>query len=245
MRSAIAVERVQHVVADPAQEDAVVVEPELGGLALEVGLGGPGAGHDEAHVPEPLDHARERLERQLETLLVNQPPDQQHEPLIGLCEARAEGVQVVHGHQLGGVDAVGDHGDPVLLEAVDVGHVLAHVGGAGDDPLSAVGHPSLDAVDVGLRVLVDPPLMAAVLGRVDGDHQRAPEALGQVVAGHRHEPVVPVYEIEAVAVPDLHARGQHVRVHVLDPGHELGQVAGPLGLAHAVDDHPVQLLLGR
>ena len=72
-----------------------------------------------------------------------------------------------------------------LLEAVDVGHVLAHVGRAGDQPLGPVGHPALDAVDVGLRVLVDPALVAPVLGGVDRDHERRAEALGQVVAGAR------------------------------------------------------------
>ena len=44
---------------------------------------------------------------------------------------------------------------------------------AGDHPLGAVGHPALDAVDVGLRVLVDPALVAAVLGGVDGDDEGA------------------------------------------------------------------------
>ena len=132
----------------------------------------------------------------------------------------------------------------LLLEPVDVGHVLAHVGRAGDHPLGAIGHPALHAVDVGLRVLVHPALVAAVLGGVDRHHQRAAEALGQMVAGHRHEPVVPVDHVEVVAVPDLHAGGEHVGVHVLDPGHELGQVARALGLADAVDHHALDLLLG-
>ena len=132
----------------------------------------------------------------------------------------------------------------VLLEPVDVGHVLAHVGGAGDHALGAVGHPALDPVDVGLRVLVHPALVAAVLGGVDRDHERAAEALGQVVARHGHQPVVAVHHVEVVAVPHLHARGQHVGVHVLDPGHELGQLARALGLAHAVHDHALHLLLG-
>ena len=187
----------------------------------------------------------QRLERQLEALLVHEPAHQQHELLVGLGEARAERVEVVHRHELGRVDAVGDHRDPLLLEPVDVGHVLAHVGRAGDHALGAVGHPALDPVDVGLRVLVDPALVAAVLGGVDRDHQRAAEALGEVVAGVGHEPVVPVHHVEVVAVAHLHAGGQHVGVHVLDPGDELGELARALGLADAVDHHALQLLLGR
>jgi hypothetical protein len=85
----------------------------------------------------------------------------------------------------------------------------------------------------------------SVLGGVDRDHERAAEALGQVVAGDRHEPVVSVHDVEGVPVPDLDAGRQHVRVHVLDPGHELAQVAGALGLPHAVDHDALELLLGR
>ena len=135
--------------------------------------------------------------------------------------------------------------DARLLEPEDVGRVLAHVGGAGDHALGPVGHPALHAVDVGLRVLVHPALVAAVLGGVDRDHERRAEALGQVVAGRGHEPVVAVHHVEVVAVAHLHAGGQHVGVHPLDPGHELAQLARPLGLAHAVDHHAVHLLLGR
>ena len=105
--------------------------------------------------------------------------------------------------------------------------------------LGAVGHPALDAVDVGLRVLVDPALVAAVLGGVDRHHERAAETPGQVVAGDRDEPVVPVDEVEVVAVAELDARGEHVGVHVLDPGHELAEVARAARLAHAVDDDAV------
>ena len=94
-------------------------------------------------------------------------------------------------------------------------------------------------------MLVDPALVAAVLGGVDRDHERRAEAVGQVVAGGGHQPVVAVDDVEVVAVAHLHAGGEHVRVHVLDPGDELAQVARALGLADAVDDHPAGLLLGR
>ena len=221
------------------------VEAELGGLLAQLLLGGARAGHDEAHAVHALDQAGQRLERELEALLVDQPAHQQHELLVRLGEAAAQRVEVVHRHELGGVDPVRDHGHARLLEPVDVGHVLAHVGRAGDHPLRAVGHPALDAVDVGLRVLVHPALVAAVLGGVDRDHERRAEALGQVVAGAGHEPVVAVHHVEVVAVAHLHPGGQHVRVHVLDPGHELAEVARALGLADAVDQHAAGLLLGR
>ena len=191
----------------------------------------------------PLDQPGQRLQRQLEALLVDQPAHQQHQLLVGLGEAGPQRGEVVDGHQLGRVDPVGHHRHAVLLEAVDVGHVLAHVGRAGDQLLAAVGHPALDPVDVGLRVAVHPALVAAVLGGVDRDHQRAAEALGEVVPRRGHEPVVSVHEVEVVAVAHLDARGQHVGVHVLDPGHELAQLARALGLAHAVHQHAVHLLL--
>ena len=42
-----------------------------------------------------LDQARQRLERELEALLVDEPADQQHEPLVGRGEARAQLVELV------------------------------------------------------------------------------------------------------------------------------------------------------
>ena len=205
----------------------------------------PGAGHDEAHVADPLDQPGQRLERELEALLVDEPPHEQHEPLVGSGEAAAQRLEVVDRHELRRVDAVRNHRHARLVEPVDVGHVLAHVGRAGDHALGSVGHPPLHAVDVGLRVLVHPALVAPVLGRVDRDHERCAEALGQVVARRGHEPVVSVDDVEVVAVAHLHARGEHVRVHVLDPGDELAEVTRPLGLAHPVDEHAAHLLLRR
>ena len=73
-------------------------------------------------------------------------------------------------------------------------------------------------------MLVDPALVAAVLGGVDRRHQRRVEALGEVVAGVGDEPVVAVDEVEAVAVAELDPGGQHVGVHPLDPGDELAEV---------------------
>ena len=218
--------------------------PSSAGLFAQLLLRGARAGDDEAHVAQALDQPGQGLERQLEALLVDEPAHQQDEPLVGRGEARAQGVEVVHRHELGRVDPVRDHVHAALLEPVDVGHVLAHVRGAGDQAVGPVGHPALHAVDVGLRVLVHPALVAAVLGGVDRHHERGAEALGEVVAGRGHEPVVAVDHVEVVAVAHLHAGGEHVRVHVLDPGHELAQVARALRLANPVDEHAAHLLLG-
>jgi hypothetical protein len=127
------------------------------------------------------------------------------------------------------------NGDPLIVDAEDVGDLLAHVVRAGDHAVGAVGHPLLDPVDVGLRVLVHPALVPPVLGGVDRGHERGREPASQVVAGHGDEPVVPVHEVEVVAVPELDARGEHVGVHPLDPGDELAEVGGSLRLTHAMD----------
>ena len=94
-------------------------------------------------------------------------------------------------------------------------------------------------------MLVDPALMAAVLGGVDGRHQRRAEAAREVVAGVRDEPVVAVDDVEVEPVAELDAGGQHVRVHPLDPGHELVELSRPGRLAYAVDVDTVDELLGR
>ena len=84
-------------------------------------------------------------------------------------------------------------------------------------------------------MLVDPALVAAVLGGVDRRHQRRFEALGEVVAGVGDQPVVAVDEVEVVAVAELDAGGEHVGVHPLDPGDELAEVGRAVRLADAVD----------
>ena len=102
-------------------------------------------------------------------------------------------------------------------------------------------HPPLDAVDVRLRVLVDPALVAPVLGRVHGHQPRHAAAAGQRTRRGGDEPVVRVHEVEAAA--ELGARGQHVLVHVVDPGDERVQVVlRELRLAHAVHVHAVAVL---
>ena len=136
--------------------------------------------------------------------------------------------------EIGRVDAVRDHGDALLLDPVDVGDVVAHVGGAGDHLVGAVRHPVLDPVDMALRMLVDPALMAPVLRRVNRRHERRAKALREMVARHRDEPVVPVHEIEVEAIAELDAGREHVRVHVLDPSDEFPQLHRPKRLANAV-----------
>ena len=137
--------------------------------------------------------------------------------------------------QVVGIDSVGDHRDPLLLDPEDVGDLLPHVVRAGDHPVRPVADPALDPVDVRLRVVVDPALVAAVLGGVDGGHQRGVEAAGEVVARHRDQPVVPVHEVKLELVAQLDAGGEHVRVHALDPGDELAQVGGAGGLPDPMD----------
>ena len=196
---------------------------------------------------QALDDLRQGLEGELEALLVDQPADEQDEGLVGLGELGTQPPEliVVVGLQVLGIDPVGDHLDSLLLDPEDVDHLLAHEGGADQHPVGAVGDPALDTVDVGLGVLVDPALVAAVLGGMDGHHERGAEAACKVVAGVRDKPVVPMDDIELEPVTELDAGGQHVRVHPLDPGDELVELGGPGRLAHPVDVDAVDQLLGR
>ncbi len=150
------VERVQHRVVDPAEEVAVAREAELARLRFEVALGGPRAGDEEAHVAEPLDHARQRVEREVEALLVHQPPHQQHETLLRRRVARPQARQVGDGLEVAGIDAVGHDRHALLVDPEYLGDVAAHVVRARDHAVGGAHHPPLDAVDVALRVLVRP-----------------------------------------------------------------------------------------
>ena len=127
--------------------------------------------------------------------------------------------------------------------AEDVRDLLAHELRAGDHVVGGAGHPPLDAVDVRLRVLVDPALVAAVLGRVHGHQPRHAPPPGQRAPRRGDEPVVRVHEVEAAA--ELGAGGQHVLVHVVDPRDEgVEVVLGELRLAHAMDHDAVAVLDG-
>jgi hypothetical protein len=193
-------------------------------------------------VPEPA--IRQRVEREMEALLVDEPADEQHELLVGRREACAQPGQVVDGLQVRRVDAVRDRGHALARHVEDVGDLLAHVVRAGDHAVGGAHHPPLDAVDVRLRMLVHPALVAAVLRRVHGDEPGHAAAARERPRRGGHQPVVRVHEVEAAA--ELHARRQHVLVHVIDPGDERVEVVlREVRLAHAVHDHAMTILHGR
>ncbi len=103
---------------------------------------------------------------------------------LGEAGAEARPLVFLKRTKIGGIDPVRDDGDALLFDRVDVGNVVAHVGGAGDDLVCPVRHPVLDAVNVTLGMLVHPTLMASVLGwrgslsravrgnALRGDHRR-------------------------------------------------------------------------
>ena len=172
-----AVERVQHVVADPAEEAAVLGQPEALGLRLQLGLVRSAARHQKAHVLDLLEHARHRVQRELKALLIDQPADEQHELLVRLGELRAQRLQVARRAQFARIDPVRDHRHAALVDVEDVRDVAAHVVGADDQRVGAPGHPTLDRMDVRLRIVLHPALMATMLGRMDRRHVRHVQAL--------------------------------------------------------------------
>src|SRR5258708_3229936 len=123
----------QHVVADPTEEGPVPGEAEPLSLRLELALVRAAAGYEEAHIRDLLVRSGE-LPTQL--------------------------AQIAARPQVAGVDAVGYDGDPALVQTEDVGHVAAHVVGADDHRVGAVGHPPLDRVDMRLRRILHPALVA-------------------------------------------------------------------------------------
>src|SRR5258708_38507680 len=102
----------RHVVADPTEEGPVPAEAEPLSLRLELALVRAAAGYEEAHIPDLLDHAGKRVERELESLLVHQPTDQEHELLVRRGELPTQLAQIAARPQVAGVDAVGYDGDP-------------------------------------------------------------------------------------------------------------------------------------
>ena len=134
----------------------------------------------------------------MEALLVDEPADEQDEQLVVLGELGAQIAEVLglDRVEVGGVDAVRDRRDLALRDPEDAGDVAAHVVRAGDHAVGTARHRALDAVDVGLRVLVDPPLVAAVLGRVDRGQPRQRMGARQLLRGGRDEPVVRVDQVE-------------------------------------------------
>ena len=68
---------------------------ELARLAAELGLGGAGPGDDEPDVALAADGVGQRLERQVEALLVHQPADEQHQPVMRVGEPGPERVEII------------------------------------------------------------------------------------------------------------------------------------------------------
>jgi len=93
-------------------------------------------------------------------------------------------------------------------------------------------------------VLVDPALVATVLGGVDRREVRAAEALGQRDGGAGDEPVVAMDDVGAQALAEPAPGRVHVRVHALHPCDERVEVARHGRLRHAVDVHAAAQLLG-
>ena len=95
-------------------------------------------------------------------------------------------------------------------------------------------------------MLLDPALVAAVLGGVDRDQPRHVARVAQLTGGRRDEPVVGVDQVEAHALAQRVAGHEHVVVHGLDPAQEpVEVVAGPARLAHAVNVDAADQVLGR
>ena len=108
--------------------------------------------------------------------------------------------------------------------------------------VGAPDHRALGGVDVGLGVLLDPTLVAAVLGRVHRDEPWRAGLARDLLGGAGHEPVVRVDEVNAQLRRELSAELAHVGVHRRHPAHERLHVLGERRLAQAVDDDPVALL---
>ncbi len=87
--------------------------------------------------------------------------------------------------------------------------------------------------------------MSAVLGGVDGRHERRAGAVGQPLGGDGDQPVVAVDDVEVVLGQQLAPALQQVVVHPPDPLHELRQRGRVVRLAHAVDVHAMADLVER
>jgi hypothetical protein len=235
------VERVQDVVAGPADECAVLHQAELPRLGAQLRLRHPRARHDEADGAHPVDEHAQRVERQVKALLVHQPSDQQDELLVRRGEPCPQAGEVGDRLQVVRIDPVRDHGDARRRDPERVCGVLPHVGRARDDPVGRADHPPLHRVDVRLGVLLDPAAVPAVLRRVDRHDPRHLQAPRDAPPGRRHQPVVRVDEVEAAT--ELEAGRPHVAVHPPDPGDEgVYVLAREVRLRHAVDDDPVPVL---
>jgi len=167
----------------------------------------------------------ERIEGDLEALLVDEAAGEQDQPLVRRGMPRAQRCEVADRPQVELVDPIRDDRHPVLRDAEDVGDMAAHVVAADDHALRAPRHPRLDGVDVRLRVVGDPALVAAVLGGVDRRHVRRAEPRGEHVGRRRDEPVVAVDDTKAAARSQGAPGGGHAVVQLIDPAHERAELA--------------------
>ena len=112
--------------------------------------------------------------------------------------------------------------------------------------VGAADHVALGGVDVGLRVLVHPALVAAVLGGMDGRDPRPRRPPGDALGGAGDEPVVGVDEIEVQLVVELGAAPGHVLVHRRPPSAMNALTSrGNGGCCDPMHDHAVALLARR
>src|SRR5207248_5511083 len=124
--------------------------------------------------------------------------------------AAQTGPVVTDGLDVEGVDAVLDDRCASRRYPEDAGHVVAHILRAGDDVVGAFHHPSLDCMDVRMRVLLDPTLVAAVLGRVNRDQPRAADAARYGLSHAGYEPIVGVDDIEVESLAQLQRELPHI-----------------------------------
>ena len=124
-------------------------EPQAPGLGLQLLLGGAGAGDDETHVAEAADRLGERVERQMEALLVDEPAHEQDQALVRRGVLRAQrGEVLVHVLEVVRVDSVRHDRDATGRHAERARHVAAHVMRTRDHVVRAPHHRALHGVDV-------------------------------------------------------------------------------------------------
>ncbi len=220
-------------------------QPQPLRLTAQLSLGHATAGDHEADVAPPGDDRGERVERQMEPLFEHQPPDHQDQPLGGTRVAGADGRQVLFDTlQVAWIDSVGDRRDPPRRDAEHRRDVPAHVVRAGDQAVRAPHHRVLGGVDVGLRMLLHPALMAPELGRMHGHQPGDRGGPGDRPGRLGHQPVVRVDEVEPRLGAQLVAAPAQIAVHAGDPAEERIEILGERRLAHPVNQDAAEHLLG-
>ena len=146
------VERVQRVVADPAQEAPVRVQAQPPCLLLQLLSRGC-----RCRRPRSARRRPARSRRAERRAPAGSPSHRRaarpaaRASRAASANSRRSACEVAHGLQFARVDPVGNHRDAALVDVEDVGHVAAHVVGADDHGIRAPGHPALDGMDVRLR----------------------------------------------------------------------------------------------